>query len=453
MSNKTISVSFPSLKLKKRPIVYSAKLKQDRYKHDVGTIVFRNWDLSEKMIPPGTPMLITLNSIRGIDSYPGFVHHVKKVMDTEKRFVEVTFIGASYRMKQKTQKVWKKVTVSQVAKTIAKKYKLSFDITPHKRVFSQLAQHGESDWQFLVKCAKKCGYLFRVDGTTLIFKPIDEIFNKYKNYAPTYNLSNLTVSGAGIKGSDIYSFTPIVGESIPFPDATKSFQSFNGVNPITKKSNSFSKQNYKNGKRRKMKAPLFDSFDTDTVVPGMDIAKSHSDAFAEMIKFPYRANGAVVGTPTLIPGMPIYLTGVGDEYSGHWIILSLEHVVHYINLTETKYTTNIEIGIDSLGESLKNIQDVSNMSEYENSVYVEPNVRQTLRKPKSFIKTKRIPTQNDSNITLGKVKNFDKTISRAKNESYSYWESEITDVRLRQNKPSNRSIFVAQRLRRRLCCC
>jgi hypothetical protein len=86
-------------------------------------------------------------------------------------------------------------------------------------------------------------------------------------------------------------------------------------------------------------------------------------------------------------------------------------------------------------------------------VYVEPNVRQTLRKPKSFIKTKRIPTQNDSNITLGKVKNFDKTISRAKNESYSYWESEITDVRLRQNKPSNRSIFVAQRLRRRLCCC
>jgi len=201
MSYKTIAVSFPTKKLKKRPIVYSAKIKQDRYKHDMGTVVFRNWDLSEKVIPPGTPMTITLNSIRGTDSYTGFVHHVKKVMDTEKRFIEVTFIGASYRMKQKSQKVWKKVTMSQIAKTIAKKYKFAFDITPHKRVFPQLSQHGESDWEFLVKCAKKCGYLFRVDGTVLIFKPIDEYYKKYKNHAPSYIL--LSFSGKEYSFCDV----------------------------------------------------------------------------------------------------------------------------------------------------------------------------------------------------------------------------------------------------------
>lgn len=450
---KTISVSFPSIRLKKTPIVYSSKIKQDRYKHDMGTVVFKNWDLSEKLIPPGTPITITLNSIRGVDSFSGFVHHVKKVMDTEKRFIEVTFIGASYRMKQKSQKVWKKVTVSQVARTIAKKYKFAADITPHARVFPQIAQHGESDWEFLVKCAKKCGYLFRVDGTTLVFKPIDEYYKKYKNYAPYYALQNLASSGNDIKGSDLYNFTPIVGESIPFPEATKSSQAFNGVNPTTKKSNSYSKQKIKSGKRRLTKPPSFDSFDVNTVVPGIDIAKSHSDAFGEAVKFPYRAHGGVIGSPNLIPGMPIYLDGVGNEYSGYWILLSVEHIIHYISLTETKYTTNIEVGIDSLGESLRLSENDYSYPADENKVYVEPNVRQTIIKPGSRLRTRLLPTQNDSLLIFVKGKNFNRTRTRARNESYSYWESDIADVRLRQNKPSNRSIFVAQRLRRRLCCC
>jgi len=453
MSYKTISISFPTIKLKKLPKVYSAKIKQDRYKHDLGTVVFKNWDLSEKLIPPGTPMTITLRSIKGIDSYSGFVHHVKKVMNTEKRFIEVTFIGASYRMKQKSQKVWKKVTVSQIAKTIAKKYKFAADITPHKRVFSQLAQHGESDWEFLVKCAKKCGYLFRVDGTTLIFKPIDEYYKKYKNYAPSYTLQNLATSGSTIKGSDLYHFTPIVGESIPFPEATKSAQSFNGVNPITKKSNSYSKQKLKSNKRKITKPPSFDSFDVNTVVPGMDIAKSHADAFNEMIKFPYRAHGGVVGSPNLIPGLPIYLGGIGTEYSGYWILLSVEHIVHYISLTETKYTTNIEVGVDSLGPSTTTSQNEYSFPENESKIYVEPNIRQIPIKPTPILKTRLLPTQNESSLIFVKGKNFNRTKSKARNESYSYWESDIADVRLRQNKSSNRSIFVAQRLRRRLCCC
>ncbi len=42
----------------------------------------------------------------------------------------------------------------------------------------------------------------------------------------------------------------------------------------------------------------YDSFDVNTVVPGMDIAKSHSDAFSEMVKFPYRAHGGVVRRST-----------------------------------------------------------------------------------------------------------------------------------------------------------
>jgi hypothetical protein len=445
---KTATVNFPTLRSFKEPLLYSLKIKQDRYTHDMGTITFRDWDLSEKILPPGTPVLITLNSIRGTKKYPGFVHHVKKVMTTEKRFVEITFIGASYRMKQKTKKVWKKSTVSQIAKTIAKKYKFTADITPHARVFPQIAQHGESDWEFLVKCAKKCGYYFRVDGTTLIFKPIDEFYKKYKKHSPSYNLQNIPISAADIVGSDIYSFTPIVGESIPFLDATKSSTSFSGVNPITKKINSYSNQKDKNGKRQNKKPPLFDNFDVDTVVPGNDIAKSHSDAFDEMVKFPYRAHGAVIGSPKLMPGMPILLNGVGSEYSGYWMLLSVEHIVHFISLTETKYTTNIEVGIDSLGQPRDSL---SFLSTFEDTFYIEPNIRQIVSLSDSLLAVKSIPVKNEITTTFGSLQNQTKNAINFKNEQFSYWENLTPNTRLRQNKPSNRSVEIIKKLRRSCC--
>lgn len=453
MIKKTVSVTFPALILKTKPVVYSLKLKQDRYKHDVGKVTFKNWDLSEKIIPPGTPILITLRSIKGEKSYPGFVHHVKKVMETEKRFIEVTFIGASHRMKQKRKKVWKKVTVSQVAKRIAKSYKFAFDITNHPRVFSQLSQHGESDWEFLVKCAKKIGYYFRVDGTVLILKPIDEFFNRYKNHASSYYLSSAALTPNNIKGSDLYSFTPIVGESIPFSDATKSAKSFDGINPYTKKINSYTSQKNTKGKRINKKPPIFDSFDVDTVVPGNDIAKSHAFAFDELVKFPYRATGVVIGSPRLIPGMPIYLTGIGTDYTGYWILLSVEHVVHYISLTETKYSTVIEVGIDSLGPtSLSNINiGFNELPERENIVYVEPNTRQNLSSPISLLNVKSIPVQNEVVNTFGSINNRQRT-SKFRNELIATWENNLGDIRIKQDKSSNRSVYSAQKIKRSKCC-
>lgn len=454
MSTRTIEVSFPNAKMRTIPIVYSAKLRQDRYMHDLGVVVLRNWDLPEKLIAPGTPMLIQLRSIKGTKQFPGFVSHIKKVIQTDKRFIEITFIGASNRMKQKRKKVWKKVTVSQVARKIAKDYKFAADVTNHPRVFSQLAQHGESDWEFLVKCAKKCGYLFRVEGTTLIFKPIDEYFNKYKYYAPTYTIANLASDKRTIVGSDLYSFNPLIGENIPFPDSTKSAKSYSGVNPYTKKSHKYSSQRNVKGKRQNIKPPLFDTFDTNVVAPGIDIAKSHSDAFAEINKFPYRANGSVIGSPNLMPGMPIYLNGVGTEFNGYWIVLSLEHIIHNISPVDFKYVTNIEVGIDSLGPTNYSANDSAVAPLYENVVYVEPNIRQIAKTPSSLLRTIRIPTNNDFSVSYGKLTNRKRdTRTRAiRSESYSFWESQTpSNIRLRQNKPSNRSAYVAQKVRRRCC--
>lgn len=455
MSNKSLSVSFPTLRFKSKPDVLTIKYKQERYNHDTGALTFRSFDFPENIIVPGTPLMVKITSpvYKTTKSYPCYVHHVRKSMSTEARVFEVYIIGASYVMKQKSVKVWKKTTVSQIAKTIAKKYKFAADITPHPRVFSQIAQNGESDFEFLVKCAKKCGYMFRVDRTTLIFKPIDEYYKKYANHAPVFTLPTRASDSKKLEAPTMNSFVPIYGEDLPFADATKSSKSFSGVNPITKKSHKYTKQKRLVGKREKIKPAIFDSFDTNTVTPGIDIAKSHADAFSEMNKFPYRAVAEVRGNPNVMPGTPVFFNGVGQDFSGYWIPLSVEHHIYNVSVTETNYVMTMEVGIDSLGKSntLFSRNLTTPTPTRQNNIYIEPNIRQIKNLDNPVLKTVFIPTTPNYSFNFGNLVNTNLQTSRGKNEFYSFWSSNIADVRLRQNKPFSRSAYVSNKVRRRCC--
>jgi hypothetical protein len=64
-----------------------------------------------------------------------------------------------------------------------------------------------------------------------------------------------------------------------------------------------------------------------------------------MAMFPYRATAEVLGNASLRPGMPIYLSGIGESYEGYWIILEAEHVIESL-----RYTTKLILGLDSLGK-------------------------------------------------------------------------------------------------------
>lgn len=442
-----IVVDFPTLKSPRSPlIIWSASIKQNRYTHDMGKIVFRDWNLPDKIYIPGTPLAIKLINNGITKVIPGYINHIRKTQTTGKRFTELVFVGASFRMKQKTQKVYKNVTVSQVARQIAKKYRLAADITNHKRVFPQLAQHGESDWEFLTKCAKKAGYLFRVDGITLVFKPIDEDYTFLRNQAPTFTMAD----SAKMFGSTLYSFVPIIGEHTPFPESTKASKAYKGINPITKKIHSIT--NPKSKTKRKISKPaIFDSFDTDTVVPSFDIAKSHAEAFSEMNKFPYRGEAEVFGTPDIIPGSPVYFTGIGSEYNGYWIALSVEHII----TTETpffyKYTTNLEVGTDSLGPA--NTWNGEIVSPPINARTASPRVTRRVLKPRlnPVLKSILTSTTPETNIIFGQISNTALSFSKARNETISFWESEIPDVRGKQDRPSTRSAYTTARVRRRCC--
>lgn len=98
-------------------------------------------------------------------------------------FQEVTLnvMGASYRMRGKKSRLWNGYKLSQIAEELAKTYRLSMDCPVDDRVFNQIAQSEESDWQFLNRCTKQLGYSLTCHGTHL------HIFDQYK--ASSRNIS------------------------------------------------------------------------------------------------------------------------------------------------------------------------------------------------------------------------------------------------------------------------
>jgi hypothetical protein len=444
---KFVKIAFPTTAISpKHP--WSFRLVQKRYAHDVAEVVFRDWHADMKNIKPGTPMVISVRTeTNNSKNFFGYVHHIKHKKTPGKNLLEVVFIGVSFGMRQASQKVYKNLTASGLARRIAKKNKLAFDITPHPKVYKRIAQAGLTDWELLVKYAKRCGYTFRVDGYTLIFKPFDEDYRLYRNESPVFNLS-LSVN-PGI--TSIHSFDPIIGEDLNHPDAQKAIVSVGGVDPYTGRSHKASKKNKKKF-RRDSRPEIFDRYDTDLVSNSFETSKAFADAKAEMNRFPYRAKAKLRGNTRVRPDYPVILTGLGPEYSGYWIVLSVEHVVTTQNRQGQVYTMNVEVGLDSLGAPDSSWLNTQNMSTTNTvSFGVSPQELQRVVPSDPILITTISSTVPYPNPVINETQNLRSDIDPV-TSSNSTWVSPISDVRVRNNlKRSNRSLTISERIRSKCC--
>ena len=103
--------------------------------------------------------------------------------------------------------------------------------------------------------------------------------------------------------------------------------------------------------------------------------------------------------------MPIYLNGLGPNYSGFWTVLSTEHKIKEETVKNYVYTTVVTLGTDGLGQANRweDGQDIQNPVG-ENRVII-PNKKNTKVKAKTkLVRTgiKYTPTTKDS---FGKIKN------------------------------------------------
>lgn len=232
-------------------------LRQARYEHDMMFLTFREWDASFDLIKPGTPVSVLVKDLENPINFYGYVHHLEPNKTPGADNVTVAVIGASFVFKQPSQTIYKDTTASALAIKVATKYGFSYAVTPHPRVYPQIAQSGQSDWQLLTRLARQCGYSLRAENTELYFQPLTENFNRFKSEAKKFYMNDANDPA----GSTIYSFNPIIGETLGFADGTKSATAVTGLDLLGDSNIIFNvtKQKEETTIRRKYQESFFDA--------------------------------------------------------------------------------------------------------------------------------------------------------------------------------------------------
>jgi hypothetical protein len=339
-----VSIQFP-LSEKPPQRVSSFTLTQERYAHEVAVVKFRDWDIRKTHINPGEPVRCIIRGKNSSREFVGYIHDIKPEITPGKNTTTMTIIGASYKLKQQRQRVFENVTASDVVKAITKEYGFSAYVQDHPRVYEQIVQAGHSELQFMARLAKQCGYSLRIENTSVYFHDLTADFTKYRGTAESFYMSGANEP----KGSNLYSFNLTLGESVKYADAYKSAVQVGGVDPYTAEANIVTAQIREETLRETSATEFFDSYDTNTVSPGYLPAVYEARAADQRNRFPYRARVQVIGTPTIGPDKPVYLTGIGPEYSGYWVVLSAQHHIIEAAPNILKYTTFLEVGADSIG--------------------------------------------------------------------------------------------------------
>jgi phage protein D len=327
--------------------VYSFTLTQERYAHEVAVVKFRDWDIQYATLRPSEPVRCL---IRGKDSareFVGYIHDVKPEISPGKRFVTVTLIGASYKLKQARQRVFENTTASDVIKAIANQNGFSPYVEDHPRVYDQITQAGHTDLQLMTRLARQCGYSLRIENTSIYFQSLVADYNRYKESAKIFRMREANSPA----GSTLYSFDLTVGESVHYVDAYKSASQIGGVDPNSRTATIVTNAQRPEALRETSATELFDSFATEVVAPGYNQAVYEANSVDQRNRFPYRARVTIIGTPTINPDKPVYLDGLGKDYSGYWIVLSARHHIIETSPNILTYITHLEVGADSLGQA------------------------------------------------------------------------------------------------------
>ena len=342
-----VSIQFPLSENPPQRISYFF-LNQERYAHEVAVVRFRDWDVRYNYIKPGHPVKCIIRGKESTREFIGYIHDIKPDISPGKQFVELTLIGASYKLKQARQKVYYDTTASQVVRQIALENGFSdYNVVDHPRVYSQIVQAGHTDLELMTKLAKQCGYTLRIQNTSIFFEPLTAEYTRGRASSPSFVMRDSNDP----RGSTLYSFKLLLGESTKYLDAYKSNAQVGGVDPRTSDVSIVVNADRPEITREVSTSAPFDSFATNITAPGATEAAYEAYAIDQRNRFPYRAQVEVLGTADVSPDKSVYLSGLGPDYSGYWIVLDAHHRVMEESPNVLKYTTVLTVGSDSLGSA------------------------------------------------------------------------------------------------------
>lgn len=429
---KFASANFPETSNGPRSL-YKVTIYQRVYEHEMAVLVFKDWSQSFDSIRPGSPVEVNIGGMESKRKFLGYVHHIRPDVSPGRSFVEITCVGGSFPMKQASQKTYREYTADKVVKEMAIRHNLNFIGDSHPRVFEMITQAGYTDWQLAVRLAKQVGYTLRAENTDIYFEPILKDYQRYREQAPSFVMRD----ESSPNGSTIYSFQPLVGESIDYDGDMKAAVAISGVDRFSKSAVKQTKQKRNKTTKSKRQDEFFDRFNSLVVAPTPEIAKYEADAAEARNSFPYRGTATVLGSIYLRPNMPIYLEGLGSTYSGYWTVLGTEHTLMETERNVYSYTTTVSLGSDSLGatSTWTDGRAIDAPSPKVKRAIIR-GVTQTKNKSGSKLKVKNIRTNNTNKGSFGKIGNRQK--NNAKVKTPGTWAT---------TKPNKKVTFVEKRIK------
>ena len=417
---------------------------QEFFAHEVAHLKFRDWDVDYKNIRSGSPVKFTLKTTGASRVFYGYIQSVVPKFSPGKRFMEMSVIGASYKLKQARQAVYTNVTATDVVAEIAKLNNFAYDADAHPRVYEQVAQAGHTDLEILTRVAHQAGYGLRMENTTIYFKPYDHDYINFRQHAPILTLRDAN----NPKGTDIYSFNATIGETNMYETSyMKAATRVGGVDARSGAGVQIKRENILTYTRSDNQVEFFDRFATSVVAPGPEIAFYEARAIEEINGYPYRALVSAQGNPTLRPGSPVFLDGIGSGYSGYWTVISTKHIVVEESRNQFKYVTHMIVGSDSLNNQTAAYSDVSEVPKLQDVRILNPGVRSVPEADTNTLvstNTQVGPTEQSQFVN---TKNGKTKVTKQGVKKKPLWKNTKQNLKATSTRFNRRSQVAAERLR------
>jgi hypothetical protein len=197
-------------------VFLSAKLEQEFNSHDRLVIKYAGKvEDTLNFVGSGDPVEFEYSGAGYKKTWVGYVHKIIPSTVSENA-TTIICISPTYLLKTTRQKIYKNVTADQIVQKVCKQYGLKAVTQRHPRVFSTIAQAGQSDWQLLRRLAKQTGFGLKVTGTTVYFMSKNKLSSASTNNASVFfkETAAPTVRGIASMGT-LIEFTPQISDEAP----------------------------------------------------------------------------------------------------------------------------------------------------------------------------------------------------------------------------------------------
>lgn len=324
---------------------------QEARKHDVATVLLRSITLDwYRSLSPGAPVRFDwVGKTTGSGQFLGYVTYVKPAVQVDANLYEIEIVctAASRSLRASAQKSWRNSTIPDIARDVGRQFGFKVVTKPHPLRRPQTIQSGETYWEFLHRLARRIGYALRVEGTTLMFLPVESFVSNFQKRAP-YLTSIENRRDYSQERVTIESFTALTGDTSESSEYSLDAAKVVAILPRTGEVYT-SKKTVKSATKRKRRGqPKFETFNTTVVAHNKRDADLLAQGLADNGSMAVDGKLVCMGDGSISPYRPVYLRLPQRRLSGWWVVKSVTHI---LDATTGDYTCDAVVSTDSLEAS------------------------------------------------------------------------------------------------------